>query len=332
DSFHDILQGEYPNNIKLNNKEEQEYNEKTFYQLKNIYNTCMEFNFNSDTKSEVLKNYLEKLNISEMKENIKDPKIFTNLLLKLHQNGVNSFVNIKLINDTKVYEKPLIMLNFNDDLFDGPSYLSFVNNVPEIITTFKKYVEITLQLLYGNEINIESKIESIMKTGLKLGEIYLNNIFKKIVSIRKYEPKNEELFKIEKLYELYPFIDWNVYLQEILKFYDMEEFLEGDPLIYDIYTNLYKNLNDFINEVDTDDLIEFIEWIIITNRLFDEIIPDDFVNIRIKSYGIMNTFLDEFVEENDLEALFPNNKKLDIDKEEQEEIKKSNNFFNMIYC
>lgn len=41
-----------------------------------MYNICMKYDKNSDSKNEMLKDFIKKLNISENKNNLKRSKIF----------------------------------------------------------------------------------------------------------------------------------------------------------------------------------------------------------------------------------------------------------------
>jgi len=131
----------------------------------------MKYEFNTDTKNEVLKNYIDNLNLYENKENLKDPKVFTDFILKLHKKGINTFGGIQLIDDKTIYEKPLILLFYNEDIFGGPSFIAHAKNIPESVPIYKEYVNQTLKLFYGNETYIEPLTETIMNIELKLGEI-----------------------------------------------------------------------------------------------------------------------------------------------------------------
>lgn len=163
-----ILKGEYINNETLN-KKEQKYNEELFNKLQNIYNICKKREINENYLDKYIVNFINNLNITENKENLKNRETFTNLMVKLQTHGIDLFINISLLFENN---KKLFQLNYSNELFNDKYFLNEVQQHPIISSIYKDYIKEVLSIIkLEHDDDIDSIADSILKMKLKFSEI-----------------------------------------------------------------------------------------------------------------------------------------------------------------
>eukprot|EP00833_Pecoramyces_ruminatium_P004114 jgi/Orpsp1_1/1178146/evm.model.c7180000064215.1 len=277
----------FENDYKANNnlsKTEQEYEEKLFYKIKNIFSYCKnEKTLRANAKESLVK-FINKLNLNENKNSESKDRL-TELLVKLNIRNINPFFNVTPEKDDDNEMKIDIDYKLN-----GLHHYMERNNDENKELRIKKFLNKLLTVIFSNgERNIEKMSESIIKL-----ETLLYNIMKekKIIDYYDEEITSEELFtdiyyddedfneneyptdnynyetpsiSIKNLNEEYPFINWKLYLQKILEFYDIHNPINDELLVYgtDETFLFLEALKEIMNEINVDDLISYFEWLVI---------------------------------------------------------------------
>lgn len=128
-------------------------------------------------------NLVENLNISENKENLKDPKVLTDLLVKFQSHGINTFIEIvpKVIysdsdeslqtKDKNKIEGLSFDLIIPMDFYGHTLPFILINKFPESSSLFKDYIKKTIIGTLGNKSNIDSIVDSIYETENKMAKL-----------------------------------------------------------------------------------------------------------------------------------------------------------------
>jgi len=120
----------------------------------------MNVDVNKKYENEYLINFIDKLNLTDIDENISDVDKFTNLLGKFQVSGINPLFELSTYRDDDISEKILINLGMEETL-----YKYFIGSmVPDI---FKDYIKDVLTTI--NEDVDEKTIESIFELESSLG-------------------------------------------------------------------------------------------------------------------------------------------------------------------
>ncbi|OUM67591.1 hypothetical protein PIROE2DRAFT_4875 [Piromyces sp. E2] len=154
----ELLTGDYKVNKNLS-KEEQEYDEKLFNKMKNIFNICINQGQNERYGKEFVIDFLNKLNINENMEGLNDTDKFTTLISTLENNGFDNFVKYTNI------------LDINRDIFIYSNYFSKIEQYPEVIPVIKNYIKSVLKVNNSNEQILEEKVNLVFNFEKKLSII-----------------------------------------------------------------------------------------------------------------------------------------------------------------
>jgi len=272
-----IIKGEYVVNEALSN-EEQEYSEKLFKKLQNIYNIYKKREIDENYLDKYIVNFINDLNITENKENLKDLETFTNLIVKLQTNGIDLFTNLLL--DTRNNDV-LFELRYSSELYNHMKYLKDAQEYPIISTIYKDYIKKVLSIIkLEHDNDIDSVADSILKMIMKFSEILIN------IDNESTDNKSEDnnRLNIKKLNEKYPFMNWDLYFKQLLEFFDLDINIKDRILVSVKDSLFYENLHDIINESNADDIIYFIEWIIINNNIFSMFLSESIHNANNEFY------------------------------------------------
>jgi len=276
-------------------KEEQEYNEKLFKKLQNVYNTCKKREIDENYLDKYIVNFINNLNITENKKNLKDLEIFTNLIVKLQTNGIDLFTKLSLESKDN---KTFFQLEYSNDLYNQMKYLTDVQEYPIISSIYKDYIKKILNIIkLENDDDIDSVADSILKMIVKFSKILTNNGNE---STDNKSGDNNRL-NIKELNEKYPFMNWDLYFKQLLEFFDLDINIKDRILVSVKDSLFYENLHDIINESNADDIIYFIEWIIINNNIFSMFLSESVHNAE-------NEFIDKYYK-----TIYPNEMFLDYD-------------------
>lgn len=121
--------------------------------------------------NEHLKNFINNLNIAENRENLKNPEVLTNLILKLQMNGIDSFVKTTVMLKDYVYGKPVLTLFISIDLFTRLINYLMIDRLPDAIPLFKEHIKNVLVSIRENETDIDSAVDSIFNTETKMSKL-----------------------------------------------------------------------------------------------------------------------------------------------------------------
>ncbi|OUM67695.1 hypothetical protein PIROE2DRAFT_4751 [Piromyces sp. E2] len=114
------------------------------------------------------------------------------------------------------------------------------------------------------------------------------------------EPKNNGLININELNNKYPFMNWDSYLNQMIEFYDLNNNIKNDILIYIQNSKIIDDFNNFIIESNADDLIYLIEWHIINMKFFKPFVSKDVRNALIELCEKINEVVYEISNSPDL--------------------------------
>ena len=281
----DIIKGEYTVDEKLS-KEDQAYDEKTFKKLKSIYNICMNKEINESYPNEHLINFVKSFNITERKDKLKDKEELTDLFIKLQTSGVDSVVKINAANDETVSDRPIVGLTISPLIYSHSINYLVPEKLPEIIPIFKDHIKSIYTSILGENNNIDSIIDSIYETEIKLTKIINESkVFSTFIDMNKRKkPGKSEALKLSELNEKYPMINWNSYLKNIFEFFNLGEYIKDDMVIYNPIPDYYEKINQFISELSIDDLVNYLEWNVISFTLFDDYVSEDIIKIEEEFY------------------------------------------------
>jgi len=258
--IHTMLESEYTPNEKLS-KEDQDYDEKTFKKLKNIYNICKNKEKSESYPNEYLINYIKNFNITENKENLKDPEALTNLFVKLRTHGAELFVGITPMMEQTISDIPIVGMSVSTDYILIYLYHSLINMLPDNIPLYKNYIKTVLTSIYGDKTNIDSIVETIYKINGKISKLIKdNNVYAILYEIQEKQPENAEVLKLNELNEKYPYIHFDTYIKKIFEFFNFSEFINDDMIIYNPYPGYYEGIGKLINEMTVDDIVIYFEW------------------------------------------------------------------------
>eukprot|EP00833_Pecoramyces_ruminatium_P009413 jgi/Orpsp1_1/1183445/evm.model.c7180000085240.1 len=275
----------FENDYKANNnlsKTEQEYEEKLFYKLKNLFSYCKNRKTLKENAKESLVKFINKLNLDENKNSESKDRL-TELLIKLHTHYINAFFQVypEKDDDNEMY------ININYEIDSGLQfYFSDIEDENKELR-IKELLNKLLSIVFNNnEKNIEKMSESIIKL-----EIIIYNLMNEIRISDNYneEITSEELFtnndydddfyedeyptddynyelpkisiSVKNLNEEYPLINWKLYLEKILEFYGIHDPVNDELLVKssnDTFLFL-KKLEEKMNEINIDDLIPYFE-------------------------------------------------------------------------
>eukprot|EP00833_Pecoramyces_ruminatium_P008540 jgi/Orpsp1_1/1182572/evm.model.c7180000081825.1 len=326
--INEIIKGEYIVDEKLS-KKDQVYDEKTFKKLKNIYNICMNKELNETFPNEYLINFVKELNISENKENLKDKNTFTKMIAKLQTNGIDTFVNYKISRD---YDSdiPIITVTL---VLSEERYTNIILNYmiaekyPNSIPIFKDYIKKILSVIRENDINIDSEVDKIFEIEKKMSKLYtLKNLLK--ISDMFYKgviPDDYEVLQMNDINEKYPFIDWKLYFKRIFKFFNLEEYNKDQILFFNPIPKFYEEINNIVNEMTADDLVNYLEWYVITMNSLNDYVSGDIIEAEKEFNDRLNEFYNNLSNEEKNELFKLQQEQLDdntnyVEEGEEDEI------------
>ncbi len=141
-------------------KEEQEYEEKLFNKMKDIFNVCLNEGQNEEYGKEYITEFINKLNIYESMQDISDIDKLTRLIVKLENNGFEMFFRYK--NKFYMYDNSAIFFHYK--------YWKMFEKTPEISLLLKNSIKNILRITHSDEKIIEEKAEEIFKFDQKLNK------------------------------------------------------------------------------------------------------------------------------------------------------------------
>jgi len=253
-----LLTNDYKVNENLT-KEEQEYEEKLFNKMKDIFNMCLNGGQNEKYGKEYLTEFINKLNIYDGLEDLNDKDKLTSTIVKLESNGLETFF--------RYFNK--YNMEFNDSILFQNKYWEEIKKSPELIPLLKNSIKNVLRVTHSDEKIIEEKAEKIFKLDQKFNNIRIDSGKSLIVTY-------------ETLAENYPFINWKLYFEIKYEFYGINRGLDYVGL-YLHGPNILKEVGNIMQETDIKTLSIYMEWIVTVN-LMKLILPEEFS----KAYSELN--------------------------------------------
>jgi len=275
-----FLNSEYMVDESLS-QEDQVYDEKVFNQLKGYYDICMNKELNESYPNERAINFVKSLNLTEIKESLKEKDSFTNMIIKLDLSGVDTFIKLQPDLKEEISDKGLITIMGSIEVYLDSVYTMMTTKIPDALSTYKKYIKDMLTSIHGNETNIDSMVDNIYNTELKIAKILNQNHYIDI-TLLGVDPENYEVYKLNELNEKYPFMNWELYFNKVFEFFHLSEFLSDDLIIYNEIPQIFMGLNDLINEMTADDLANYLEWRVIRKDALTDYYTDDIHEIQIE--------------------------------------------------
>eukprot|EP00833_Pecoramyces_ruminatium_P017228 jgi/Orpsp1_1/1191260/evm.model.d7180000084513.1 len=211
----------------------------------------------------------------------------------------NSFQNIDLESAFIENELSKEGLSVRGNFKDENEYTEYLEQNYKIIDNFKEYIRKVLNAIYGsNESKIESMIHSIMNIEEKVSSILIDVKWYEVQPIYATETINydditevetmnynndyndeidltmnteslnddmddviieDSITNIKSFNEKYPLINWKLYLEKRFELFNIEtQITEESSLIKE--DNDFKYLYKYLNEINNNDLANYIEW------------------------------------------------------------------------
>ncbi|ORX57153.1 zincin [Piromyces finnis] len=273
----EILKGEYKVDEKLS-QEDQEYDEKNYKKVKDIFNFCMKSESNESYPNEHLKNFVKNLNITENLETLKERESLTKMMTKLQLNGVEPFIYFFPDRQPSI-SKNVIMTLYVSEEMTIHSYMHYlIKKAPKIIPLYKEFIKNIYTSIIGNRPDIDLVVDKIYETENKISEIFINNNF-----------EDYEYLTLKQLNEKYTFINWDLYLNNIFEYYNLSTIINSDMLIYNPLPKLYEEINNVISELSADNLAYYFEWNAIYMDILDDYYSSDILEESDKFIELLST-------------------------------------------
>jgi len=261
----EILESDYQINENLSN-DDQKYDEIVFNKMKTIYEYCMnEDEMKNNINKESIIKYIQDFNLNELLNNHEETEALTNLLVKLHNDGITFLFYVlseKDSEDDSIFNPAIYFYTSNRYIADsfaeielsklGLSVYQFNNeddynlNIQqkyEDINNYKKYIGNVLKYIYGqDEDKIETMIESIIEVESKIAQSTIKMIadwsypvsFENVSDVTDYEHDYEFMTDPIDSYDSYEYDTYYNYND----YYDDNETSSVDGLtIYNPFNN-----------------------------------------------------------------------------------------------
>jgi len=176
-----------------------------------------------------------------------------------------------------VSDIPIVSLTFNYELASRSSDYSLPDKYPESVPFIKDNIKSLITSILGEKNNINSIVDSIYDTERKLAKIHQESQIYTILMnlVSGIKPENIETLKFNELNEKYPMINWESYIKNTFESYNLGELITDDMIIYNLYPTLYEGLNKLISEMTVDDIVNYLEWYVISMSAFDDYISTE---------------------------------------------------------
>jgi len=269
-----ILEGDYQPDKTLS-KKEQEYDEIVFNKLKGFYNSC-KYNYNNNG-SKPLFNLLNKLKISEKKDKYHDPNELAKTLAELEQ---IKYINFRNFNNPTPYPH-LFIFNYGGD----SSELSISLSEAFSLTLYYEKDELVdyLSKIYdGSDRDVNKMVDLIIEFENKLfnsddeedEETTDNLLFDyENIDLEQMFLSSYEIISVKTLNEMYPNINWKLYIEEVFKSVDINDVITDETEVYLQNKKYFEKLNRILAEIDGETLSYYFELYIITN--YQTYLPDN---------------------------------------------------------
>jgi len=258
------LEGEYKATHKYNN-EHHNYDQQTFQQLKNIYNTCIDTNNIDEKGKEPLVNLLTKLNIGGEGLNYKDTDEFTQLIVKLHNYATHALFDMAVSADQKNPDIHVIYIGQSGLGLPSKEYYE----EEDILKVYKETIKDMFTNIFDdqNERDFDKISDLVIEFEKKLAKVTVPSQDMQDPSAT-YNENN-----ITSLTEKYPYLNWKLYMEKRFSTYNIKNVIKENTLIIADAPQYFEGLNSIISEVDIETLIAYSEWHII--RVYGRYIKED---------------------------------------------------------
>jgi len=181
-----------------------------------------------------------------------------------------------------VSDIPIVSLTFNYELASRSSDYSLPDKYPESVPFIKDNIKSLITSILGEKNNINSIVDSIYDTERKLAKIHQESQIYTILMnlVSGIKPENIETLKFNELNEKYPMINWESYIKNTFESYNLGELITDDMIIYNLYPTLYEGLNKLISEMTVDDIVNYLEWYVISMSAFDDYVSEDIIKTK----------------------------------------------------
>jgi len=139
----------------------------------------------------------------------------------------------------------------------------YAQKLPEAVPIIKGYIKTVITTVFGDKPNIDSIVDSIYETENKVA-----TLAKKPYLTKGTQNLDKNPIKLDESNENDFFIDLKSYLKQIYEFYNLNTDILDHLTIYNPYQELYEQLNLIMNELTTDDIVNYLEWMIINDNVF----------------------------------------------------------------
>ncbi|ORX79467.1 zincin [Anaeromyces robustus] len=231
--------------------EEQKYDEEVFNKLRNVYNTCIDVDSIEKKRNKPLLNIIEEFNILKNSKNYFTVDGLTDLLVKLHTRGVPFLFDIgNVFLDT---------FDINTDKYilaivgNGSSLAGEMITDKYIERLYRNYVKSTLKLVFegSNDRDLDKMTDAIVKIEIKLAE-YINS-----------DEKEMKEMTISELNKKFPYINWKVYFERMLKKHNVQDEITLQSKILNISPRYFDDLDDIMWSFSIEQLAYYAEFTLI---------------------------------------------------------------------
>jgi len=286
-----ILEGDYQPDKTLS-KKEQEYDEIVFNKLKGFYNSC-KYNYNNNNGSKPLFNLFNKLKISEKKDKYHDPNELAKTLAELDQ------IKSTFLYTPLYYHLFNMNIDFNNININNNEFSISLSEASSLTLYYTKdeLVDFLSKIYDGSDRDVNKMVDLIMEFENKLFNFDddeedeettdnllfdYENIDYENIDLEQMFLSSSEIISLKTLNEMYPNINWKLYLEEVFKSVDINDVITDETEISLMNKKYIENLNRILAETDGETLSYYFEFYIITN--YKAYLPDNLQQYDIEPY------------------------------------------------
>eukprot|EP00833_Pecoramyces_ruminatium_P017928 jgi/Orpsp1_1/1191960/evm.model.d7180000089628.1 len=245
--YHNIIENDYKPARNFT-AEEQKYDEEVFTKLRNVYNTCIDVESIEKKRNQPLLDILEEFNIRKNRKTYATVEGLTDLLVRLHNRGIPFLFNVGNVFLDGYSDKYAFALVSN-----GSGLAQQYITIDMVEKLYRKYVRDTLELVFEgtHDRDLDAMTDAIVKMEIQLAK-YIS-----------YDQREMKFMTIRELKTKYPYIDWKVYVERMLKTHGIEDEITLDTEILNITPKYFEDLDNIMWKFSIEQLAYYAEFSLI---------------------------------------------------------------------